>query len=48
MNVCYYLELSKAINLFIENVLFYQEKSFVFYNIRTTYWTFVSKNWIPE
>ena len=31
-----------------ENVRFDQAKSFRFYNIRTTYRTFVSRNWTPE
>ena len=34
--------------LFSENVIFYEAKSSMFYNVQTTYWTFVSKNWTPE
>ena len=32
------------LQLFNENVMFYQEKSFMFFqNARTTYWTFLKK-----
>jgi hypothetical protein len=46
-SVTYYLELRNA-KLFIENVIYQQAKSFMFYNVQTTYSTFASKNWTPE
>jgi hypothetical protein len=36
------------LELFNENVTFHQEKSFMFYNVQTTFWTFVSKKRTPE
>ena len=36
------------LQLFNENVIFYQEKLFMLFNGQTTYWTFISKNWTPK
>jgi hypothetical protein len=32
---------------FSYHVIFYQAQSFIFYNVQTTYRTFISKNWTP-
>ena len=47
ISVCYYWSYT-VLKLFDENVIFYQAKSLMFYNIQTTYWTFLSENWTPK
>ena len=36
------------LELYSENVIFYQADIFMFYNVQATYWTFVSKSWTPQ
>ena len=46
--VCVTIRSYIVLYLFYEYVIFYQEKSFMFHNIWTTYWTFVCKNQTPK
>ena len=47
ISVCSYSKLHNAITIWGRYNI-YLAKSFMFYNIWTTYWTFFSENWIPE
>ena len=47
-SVCYYLEMCSAIAIWREYKIFYPTKSFMLYNLWTTYWTSISENWTFE
>ena len=47
ISVCYFSELRSAIAIWRECYV-YQAKTFMFYNVWTTYYTFTSKYWTPK